>query len=122
MIEVREIEDIRAGLPYRRFEELRRSLGVTTARLLPVLRLSERTLYRRKRAGRFSPEESDRLWRLWRLHQRAVEVLGEEAGPAWLTTPKAFLDHKSPLDLADTEAGALEVEALLGRIEHGVFG
>jgi hypothetical protein len=39
----------------------------------------------------------------------------------WFTSPKIPLDGKTPLECADTEIGAKEVEDLLGRLEHGVF-
>ena len=37
------------------------------------------------------------------------------------TTPKRALGNITPLRCCDTDVGAREVEALLGRIEHGVF-
>jgi putative toxin-antitoxin system antitoxin component (TIGR02293 family) len=52
----------------------------------------------------------------------AEEVL-EDAGRAreWLHQPQRGLGNRIPLDLIRTEAGAREVEDLLGRIEYGVF-
>jgi putative toxin-antitoxin system antitoxin component (TIGR02293 family) len=44
-----------------------------------------------------------------------------EAAQQWLKTPARALGFESPLHFAETEAGAREVENLLGRIEHGVF-
>ncbi|MBW1797126.1 MAG: DUF2384 domain-containing protein, partial [Deltaproteobacteria bacterium] len=35
--------------------------------------------------------------------------------------PARALGGKTPLEYADTEPGAQEVDELLGRIEHGVF-
>ncbi len=46
---------------------------------------------------------------------------GEEAAREWLKSPLPALAGKTPLEFADTEPGAQEVEDLLGRIEHGVF-
>jgi putative toxin-antitoxin system antitoxin component (TIGR02293 family) len=57
-----------------------------------------------------------------RLFNRASEVLGgHEAAAKWLRAPALAFNRESPLDYADTEIGAREVEALLGRIEYGVF-
>jgi putative toxin-antitoxin system antitoxin component (TIGR02293 family) len=39
----------------------------------------------------------------------------------WLKEPSWALGDVIPLQYADTELGAQEVEDLLGRIEHGVF-
>ena len=56
------------------------------------------------------------------LFDRALEVLGEkEAARHWFKTSNKALGGRSPLEFADTEPGAREVEELLGRIEHGIF-
>jgi putative toxin-antitoxin system antitoxin component (TIGR02293 family) len=115
------IESVKRGVGYDEFEELRVRLGVSASRLAAVIGVSERTLSRRKQEGRLQPDESDRLYRIVRLYRRAVEVLGERSGALWLTTPKRFLGGKTPLEFADTEIGAYEIDQTLGRIEHGVF-
>jgi putative toxin-antitoxin system antitoxin component (TIGR02293 family) len=54
---------------------------------------------------------------------RAIEVLGsKERALAWLRSPVPGLGDKRPLDVIDTAEGRREVEDILGRIEHGVFG
>ncbi len=117
----RAIRRVKQGLPYSEFEELRERLGISAAALAAVVGVSARTLARRKKEARFKPDESDRLHRIVRLYRRAVEVLGEEAAAEWLTTPKRFLGGKTPLEFADTEIGAHEIDQALGRLEHGVF-
>lgn len=39
----------------------------------------------------------------------------------WLREPQRALGNRVPLELLGTEAGAREVEDLLGRIEYSVF-
>ena len=39
----------------------------------------------------------------------------------WLSSPRRALGGATPLERARTEDGAREVEALIGRLEHGVF-
>ncbi len=112
---------VKQGLPYSKFEQIRARLGVSVSKLSAVTGVSGRTLARRRKEGRFKPDESDHLLRIVRLYQRAVEVLGEDAAAAWLTTPKRFLGGKTPLEFADAEIGAYEVDQALGRLEHGVF-
>ncbi len=114
------IEAIKAGLPYELFEELADRLDVSTTDLARVIGVPARTLQRRKAEGAFPQDESDRLFRIVRLLERANEVIGAE-GPRWLVTPKRFLGGATPLDTADTEVGAWEVHQALGRLEHGVF-
>jgi putative toxin-antitoxin system antitoxin component (TIGR02293 family) len=57
-----------------------------------------------------------------RLISRASDLFGsEDAARDWLDTAQPGLDGQVPLEVARTEAGAREVEALLHRIEHGVY-
>ena len=66
--------------------------------------------------------ESERIYRIARLYDRAVEVFGgKEMGRKWLKGPAWALGNVPPLEFAETELGAQEVDDLLGRIEHGVF-
>ncbi|MGV3772845.1 MAG: antitoxin Xre/MbcA/ParS toxin-binding domain-containing protein, partial [Verrucomicrobiales bacterium] len=67
-------------------------------------------------------EESDRVVRFARLFGLAVQVMeSTEAARAWLNSPQYGLGGATPLDYAETEWGAREVEELLGRIEYGVY-
>jgi len=45
----------------------------------------------------------------------------EKAAAQWLKEPVRALGGETPLEMAETEIGAQEVNALLVRIEHGVF-
>ena len=57
-----------------------------------------------------------------KLLNKAIESLEtEEAARNWLNSPQVGLGGVAPIDYAETEAGAQEVENLLGRIEHGVY-
>jgi putative toxin-antitoxin system antitoxin component (TIGR02293 family) len=116
------IEAIRGGLPVHELETLRNSLKLPIEALAPRLGISKATLHRRKLQGRLGPAESDRVFRFARLMGKAVEVMeGEEPARQWLTSPQIGLGGALPLDYAETEAGAREVEDLLGRIEFGVY-
>jgi putative toxin-antitoxin system antitoxin component (TIGR02293 family) len=42
-------------------------------------------------------------------------------GRRWLNSPQVGLGGAIPLEYAETEVGAREVEHLLGRIEYGVY-
>lgn len=115
------IRMLRRGLPSDAFDRLCAALDITCARLAGVTGIALRTLARRKQEGRLSPQESERVFRVAALFDRAVEALGDaDAARRWLASPAVALGA-SPLDHADTELGAREVEELLGRLEHGVF-
>ncbi len=116
------IKIIRSGLPVQELAALQAGLGVPMDKLAPKLGMSRATLHRRKAQGRLDPGESDRVLRFARLLGKAVEVMeGEDAARRWLTSPQAGLGGAVPLDYAETEVGAREVEDLLGRIEYGVY-
>jgi putative toxin-antitoxin system antitoxin component (TIGR02293 family) len=116
------IEALRVGLPVQELEDLQTSLDMPMEKLVPMLGISKATLHRRKADGRLGPVESDRVLRFARLMGKAVEVLeSEEDARRWLTSPQFGLGGALPLDYAETEVGAREVEDLLGRIEHGVY-
>jgi putative toxin-antitoxin system antitoxin component (TIGR02293 family) len=58
-----------------------------------------------------------------RILALAVELFEGDvkAAKKWLQTPQRALGGAVPLEFASTEAGAKEVENLIGRLEHGVF-
>jgi len=88
-----------------------------------VLRLPDRTLARRRSAGRLASTESDRLLRLAQLYERAVDLWDgdTQSATAWFRGPCRGLGGRTPLATAETEVGAAQVEQLLGRLEYGVF-
>ena len=110
---------VREGFPFNVYERVRVMLGLSARELAEVLSIPERTLQRRKQAGRLAPEESDRLLRLAYLVALALVVFEDdmERTARWLTAPKALLGGESPLVHADTEPGAREVEDMLYAIE-----
>ncbi len=116
------VECIRAGLPMVEFEALQNLLGLGAEELASHLAISRSTLIRRRKSRRLDAQESDRLLRFARLYAKAESTLRDaEAAQNWLKSPTRALGYESPLHFAETEAGAREVENLLGRIEHGVF-
>lgn len=83
---------------------------------------SSKKINRRRKEGRLQTDESERLFRIAALYDRAIEVLGDqERAEAWLKAPQKALGMKTPLQYAETELGAREVENLLGRLEYGIF-
>jgi len=112
---------VRDGLPYTALEALSLSLGVAPAALGNVLLMSERTRQRRRGADLSGPE-SDRLVRIARVASHALRVFGTRAKvQRWLQGPCAALGGDVPLTMLDTDLGAADVNAVLLRIEHGVF-
>ena len=117
------IEELERGLPFKALERLTELSGIALTAIVRAIGIPERTLARRKTAGRLAPDESERLLRISSIFERTVDLFeGDIAGAVnWLTTPKKAFDGRLPLDYSRTELGAREVENLIGRLEHGVF-
>ena len=116
------IRQIQKGLRFSELETLQNSIDLPFEQLAAKLSISRSTLQRRKAAGRLSPDESDKVIRYSRLLHQATDFFGDiEKARAWLKHPQYGLGGAVPLDYARTEAGAREVENLLGRMEYGVY-
>ena len=116
------IAKIKEGLSVKAFNRLCKNLNISEKALAHTMNIALSTLARRKKTGRLTFEESERLYRIARLYDRAHEVFKDkEMARKWLKEPAWALGDVSPLEFAETELGAQEVDDLLGRIEHGVF-
>jgi putative toxin-antitoxin system antitoxin component (TIGR02293 family) len=116
------IRQIQKGLRFIELETLQHSLAMPFEQLAAKLSMSRSTLQRRKNAGRLSPDESDKVLRFARLVEHATDVFGNvDKARAWLKHPQYGLGGAVPLDYAETEIGAREVDDLLGRIEYSVY-
>lgn len=117
------LRSVEKGLPYSAFERLVANTSLPTDAALVLVNIPLRTLTRRKREGRFHQDESDRLVRASRIFARAFSLFegDRDAAKHWLSEPQKALGGEVPLAVARTEVGALEVERLIGRLEHGVF-
>lgn len=116
------IDRVKEGLPVSELAALQTTLQVSLEQLASKLAISRATLQRRKASGRLSPDESDKLMRFSRLLAHATEVFGDATKARdWLKAPQRGLGGAVPLEYAETEIGAREVENLLGRIDYGVY-
>src|SRR5437588_12140548 len=116
------IQRIQKGLRFSELKTLQDTLDLPFDKLAAKLSISRSTLQRRKAAGRLSPDESDKVIRYSRLVRQAADFFGDiEKARAWLKHPQYGLGGAVPLDYARTEAGAREVENLLGRMQYGVY-
>ncbi len=111
------------GVPFATLTRFQNKSGLPASVIAKVLRLPRRTLARRKRAARLSGPESERLYRLAGLYERAASLFEGDASAArhWLQSPNRGLANITPLALAESEIGARAVEDLMGRLEHGVY-
>ena len=117
------MQHVEKGFSFATLRSLEANSGLALSLLASIIGIPERTLARRKIAGRLAPAESERLLRISNLFEKCVALFeGDVAAAAhWLTAPKRALNQEPPLRYARTEFGAREVEDLIGRLEHGVF-
>jgi len=114
---------IHAGLPFHRLARYQKATALPWEKIARIIAIPLRTLSRRQKEGRLTPEESDRLWRAATLFDLALDLFEGDlpAARRWLQQPQPALGNASPLDFASTDIGAREVENLIGRLEHGIF-
>ena len=116
------IRRIQQGFHFRELEALQTGIEMPLEQLAGKLSISRSTLQRRKTEGRLSPAESDKVMRFSRLLKLAIDYYGDiDKARAWLKHPQRGLSGAIPLDYAQTEIGAQEVEKLLGRMKYGVY-
>ncbi len=120
------LDCVKAGFTPDALERIRAFVGLDDDEIARILGTSLRTLARRRKAGRLDSEESDRLYRIARQFERAVDVFGgdglaAEEARQWFHTPLWALGHETPLSYLQTETGAMEVDALLDRIDYSVL-
>ena len=83
-----------------------------------------RTLERRLSGNQtLKIDEADAIARLVRVRDHALRVFErEDVAEEWLSLPNPALGGEVPIEMARTDIGGREVEAVLGRIEHGIIG
>ena len=75
----------------------------------------------KRRTATLKPEESERVERLARVMALAEQAFGSaDDARRFLATPHPELAGERPLDVAQTELGARQVEEVLWRMEYGL--
>lgn len=112
---------VRRGLPTQAVDHFLRASRLTFNALDPQI-LNRRTFKRRQDAAQpLDPAESDRIVRVVSVVAAAEETFADpDKAHAWLTRANRALEGETPLAMTDTDQGARAVEALLGRIAHGL--
>ena len=117
------IRQVERGFRYDLLRSLETHSGINITEIAALIGIPERTLARRRAAGRLTSDESERLLRVSAIYEKALELFEGDGKAAlnWLNTPKRAFNEQTPLVYSRTELGAREVENLIGRLEHGVF-
>ncbi|WP_350647159.1 antitoxin Xre/MbcA/ParS toxin-binding domain-containing protein [Pseudomonas sp. HY13-MNA-CIBAN-0226] len=85
--------------------------------------MSVRTFARRRKAGRFSPMESDCLMALITVFQASLDLFEGDASAAteWMQSPARGHGSLRPIDMVRTRVETNAVVDLIGRLERGVL-
>lgn len=112
---------VRDGLPKSALRAgVERAVGGADARRTLLARIIPEATYKRRR-DRLTPDESEKAERLARVVATATYVWDDaEDARAFLATPHALLEGRTPLDVALTELGARRVEELLWQLFYGL--
>ncbi len=114
---------VQNGVAGDAFRAVRERLKLTITDASRVLGAGERTIIRKEQQHTpLSATESDRAYRLARVADLAIELIGDESkATAWLRTPSAYLGGETPVAMLDTEVGTdLVVESLYAIAYGGV--
>lgn len=116
------VRSIIEGFPASSVSRLVDYLNIRQNEMLKLLQITSATFSRRRKEGKLESVESDRVYRYARLAALATEMFhGDgEAARHWLKSPAYAFKGEVPLEHAQTEYGAREVENLIGRIRHGI--
>ena len=115
---------ILGGLTYKSLSDFVKASQLSLGSVAKLIDLPLSTLDRRKKSSEpLKPDESDRLYRLAQVFEKAVGLFGGDvvAARRWLEKPRPALGGECPLELARTEVGARRVETFIDQLEQGVF-
>jgi putative toxin-antitoxin system antitoxin component (TIGR02293 family) len=116
------LEAVEEGVPVATMTNFVTASGMQFRDIYEVV-IPARTLKHRKaRKEPLTRDESDKLVRLVRVYDQAVEVLGDkEKALYWLSEPKRRFDGRTPIQMLRTDLGGRMVEEMLGQIQYGMF-
>lgn len=116
------VQRVEEGLPVMEVVRFGKQAGFTNSELAKLINIPARTYARRiADKGRFKVQESERAARLMRVFDYAKRLfVTDENTRGWFNARLIVLGGKTPLEYAQTEPGAREVEAVIERIEDGV--
>ena len=91
-------------------------------RLAEAVGISRSTFDRRRERARLSADESERMYRVAHAFAAAWAVFDSaEKAAEWFDKPNKALAGEKPLNMLATEAGAREIERILGRLLFGGY-
>ncbi|HHO55529.1 MAG TPA: DUF2384 domain-containing protein [Trueperaceae bacterium] len=116
----KQVEAIYDGYDFGQFVKLADTLGISQLALAKHLSISSSTLDRR-RQKKFSFQESNRMYELEHIYNKALNVIGDPIDTqTWLKSDNTSLGT-SPLELLKTAPGKEAVLIYLEQIARGII-
>lgn len=117
------ITQLHQGFSINTLQSLSQLIQIDTKTLGQAISLSNTTLIRRFRAGRFNSNESDSIFRLASVILATLELFEGDrlSAKAWLQAPQIGLGGRKPLELVSTQVESNSILRLIGQLEHGVL-
>ena len=115
------IAAIRKGYPARILKDTSRFFSVPDARIQAIARVPASTASRLEKVNaKIDSGASERIYRMGTVARMAIHIFEDEtAALAWMRQPNHALGDAAPLDLMDTEPGAVAVRQVLSAIASG---
>lgn len=113
-------KDIEEGLAVDNVKYLKEKYSFTDKSIANFLGVSTRTILRRKN-NKLTPEESEKLYKLFRIINKAEKIMGSpETVLAWMTSRNPSLEGYIPLKICSNIVGYEEVINLLEKMKWGI--
>jgi putative toxin-antitoxin system antitoxin component (TIGR02293 family) len=114
---------IHDGFRYEIFDQIASLLMLDKKNLGIHANIAPATLARRSKAGRFTPDESDRLYSFAQVMNSATDLFEGDLSAArqWMVEPVHGLGNRLPITMLASRVETEAVLDLIGRLEHGVL-
>jgi putative toxin-antitoxin system antitoxin component (TIGR02293 family) len=121
VVGIEAVKAIREGYPATILKSASGYLGVPEARIYKVAHVPSTTANRlKKRGAKIDSGVTERVYRIGSITRMAIEVFEEtDTALEWMRQPNRALGNVAPLDLLDTEPGAVLVRQVLNAIATG---
>ncbi|MFS0757789.1 antitoxin Xre/MbcA/ParS toxin-binding domain-containing protein [Noviherbaspirillum sp. 1P10PC] len=118
---IEAVRSIREGYPARILKSASSFFGVPDARIQNIAHVPASTASRlEKNEAKIDAAATERVYRMGTVTRMAIEVLEDEgAAIQWMRQPNRALGDIAPLELMDTEPGAVAVRQVLNAIATG---
>lgn len=115
------VQLIREGFPAKILKSVSGFFGETEARIQSIVRVPATTASRlEKAAAKIDSAATERVYRMGAVTRMAIEIFEDKDNAiAWMRQPNLALGNATPLELMDTEPGAVSVRQILNAIATG---